>query len=433
MKEDFLHYLWKFKNFDTTNLKTTKGEQITIVNSGDYLKLAGPDFFNGRLVIGNQKWAGNIEIHLQSSDWYAHKHESDPAYENVILHVVWEHDTEIYRKNNTEIAVLELREYVSDGVLERYNELGAAKSWIFCERQLKEVDQFVVNNWIDRLFFERLERKSKPFTELLELTAHDWEAALFCFIAKNFGLNTNGEVFLKISSAIPFSVIRKEMENPLALEALLFGMAGLLEGEKEDIYFKDQKSQYTFLAHKYNLSKEFLDEVQFFKHRPDNFPTIRLSQLTQLYAHVPCLFSKIIEAQSKEDYYQIFKVGVSEYWQTHYQFDRESTRKHKMLTHSFIDLLIVNTVIPVKFAYAKSNGRDIAEHLIATMTAIPSEKNVIIEKFAQFGIKSDSALQSQALLELKNEYCNKGRCLQCAIGISLLKSTTQKNVVTLNI
>ena len=432
MKEDFLHYLWKFKNFDTTNLKTTKGEQITIVSTGDYLKLAGPDFFNGCIIIGNQKWAGNIEIHLKSSDWYAHKHETDAAYENVILHVVWDHDTEIYRKNNTEIAVLALREYVSVSILENYSELRAAKSWIFCERQVREVDDFVVNNWINRLFFERLERKSTPFANLLEVRENDWEAALFCFIAKNFGLNTNGEVFLKISKAIPFAVVRKEMENPLALEALLFGMAGLLEGEKEDVYFKNQKSQYEFLAHKYNLPKLYLEDVQFFKHRPDNFPTIRLSQLTQLYANVPNLFSKIIDAQSNEDYYQIFKLGVSEYWQTHYQFDRESTWKHKMLTHSFIDLLIVNAVIPVKFAYAQSNGKDIAENLIDIVTAIPAEKNVIIENFAKFGIKSDSALQSQALLELKNEYCNKSRCLQCAIGISLLKSTDQK-IVTLNI
>ncbi len=432
MKEDFLHYLWKFKNFDTTNLKTTKGEQLAIVSSGDYLQLAGPDFFNGHLIIGTQKWAGNIEIHLKSSDWYAHHHESDPAYENVILHVVWLHDTEIYRKDNSEIAVLQLKDYVNAEILENYGALRAAKSWIYCERQLEAVDDFIVKNWTERLFFERLQRKSAPFLKLLENSGADWEAALFCFLAKNFGLNTNGESFLIMAKSIPFAIIRKEMAHPENLEALLFGMAGLLNGEKEDLYFNEQKQLFDFLSHKYNLPKSFAEEIQFFRHRPDNFPTIRLSQLAQLYYTVPNLFSKIIEGRSNEDFYQLFKVGVSEYWQTHYQFDRESTRKQKLLTRSFIDLLIVNTVIPVKFAFALGHGKDITENIIAMMRGILPEKNIIVEKFASFGLESTSSLESQALLELKNEYCNKSRCIACAIGIALLKSTAQKNVVTLN-
>ncbi len=210
MKEDFLHYLWKFKKFDTLNLKTSKSEDITISNVGQYLELAGPDFFNAQITIGDQKWAGNVEIHLKSSDWYVYQHENDAAYENVILHVVWEHDIEIFRKNNIEIAVLELKNYVDKSVLDSYQLLMKPKSWIFCEKQISTIDDFVVRNWQERLFFERLERKSKSINDLLEQTNNDWEAVLFCLLAKNFGLNTNGDVFFKIAKSIPFSTIRKE-------------------------------------------------------------------------------------------------------------------------------------------------------------------------------------------------------------------------------
>ena len=210
MKEDFLHYLWKFKKFDTLNLKTSNEEEITIVSVGQYLELAGPDFFNAQITIGNQKWAGNVEIHLKSSDLYIHNHEQDSGYENVILHVVWEHDTEVFRSNNSEIPVLELQKYVDSDTIDNYQSLMAPKSWIFCEKQIKEVNEFVFKNWQERMFFERLERKSKPIFDLLEQTNHDWEAVLFCLLAKNFGLNTNGEIFFKIAKSIPFSVIRKE-------------------------------------------------------------------------------------------------------------------------------------------------------------------------------------------------------------------------------
>jgi len=241
MKEEFLHYLWKFKKFDVLNLKTSHAEEITIVNVGQYLELAGPDFFNAQIIIGTQKWAGNVEIHLKSSDWYVHHHERDSAYENVILHVVWEHDTEIFRSNNTEIPVLELKKYVDAATIANYQLLMEPKSWIFCEKDIKNIDNFILKNWQERLFFERLERKSKPIFDLLEQTNQDWEAVLFCLLAKNFGLNTNGAVFLNIAQSIPFSIIRKESFEIENLEALLLGNAGLLNSEKEDTYYKDLK------------------------------------------------------------------------------------------------------------------------------------------------------------------------------------------------
>lgn len=422
MKEDFLHYLWKFKKFDTLNLKTFNGEDITIINVGQYLELAGPDFFNAQIVIGNQKWAGNVEIHLKSSDWYVHHHERDEAYENVILHVVWEHDTEIYRSNNTEIPVLELKKYVDTATIANYKSLMAPKSWIYCEKNLKEINEFAFKNWQERLFFERLERKSNPIFELLKATNGDWESVLFCLLAKNFGLNTNGEIFLKIAQSIPFSIIRKESFEVENLEALLLGNAGLLDAEKEDTYFKDLKFRYFYLLHKYQIEKKNVEPVQFFKHRPDNFPTIRLSQLANLYHSQQNLFSIISKANSLKSIYETFDVSVSNYWQNHYQFDKESPQKKKKLSKSFVDLIVINTIIPLQFAYAKSLGKEVSENLILLLNEVTAEKNAIIDKFSSFGIPSKTAFETQSLLQLKNEYCNKSRCLDCAIGMELLKN-----------
>lgn len=421
MKEDFLHYLWKFKKFDTVNLKTFNKEDIGISNAGQYLELAGPDFFNAQITIGSQKWAGNVEIHLKSSDWYVHHHEKDAAYENVILHVVWEHDAEIFCKNNIEIPVLELKNYVDKTTLDNYELLMKPKSWIFCEKELNTVDRFVVKNWQERLFFERLERKSEPIQELLAQTNNDWEAVLFCLLAKNFGLNTNGDVFLEISSSIPFSIIRKESFEQENLEALLFGNSGLLDSEKEDNYYKDLKYRFDYLSNKYQIERRVFEPVQFFKHRPDNFPTIRLSQLASLYHIEQNLFSKISSVQSLAAVYELFKVDAFYYWQDHYQFDKISPKKRKRLSKSFIDLIVINTIIPILFAFARSQGKEISENIMELINQIAPEKNAIIEKFKSFGIKSVNAFDTQSLLQLKKGYCNKGKCLECAIGIQLLK------------
>ncbi|WP_337968842.1 DUF2851 family protein [uncultured Flavobacterium sp.] len=422
MKEDFLHYLWKFKKFETLNLRTTQNESVTIIKTGDYLELSGPDFFNAQIVIGDQKWAGNIEIHIKSSDWYVHHHEKDIAYENVVLHVVWEHDAEIFRENNIEIPVLVLKDYVSSDIISSYKSLLAPKSWIFCEREISEIDDFVFKNWKERLFFERLERKSKFIYDLLEETNQDWEAVLFCLLAKNFGLNTNGNSFLQIAKAIPFSVIRKESFEVENLEALLLGTAGLLDKDGEDVYFTDLKFRYFYLLHKYQFEKCHIDFVQFFKHRPDNFPTIRLSQLANLYTKHQNLFSKLINLKTVKDVYDLLGVSASLYWQNHYQFDKESPKKAKYLSKAFLDLVIINTIIPLQFAYFTTMGETISEDLIEFMNEVAPENNAIISKFNSFGIVSKNAFETQTLLELKNEYCNKKACLKCALGMELLKN-----------
>ncbi len=421
MKEDFLHHVWQHKKFAVTKLQTTTGESIQILNSGQFLQLAGPDFFNAQLVIGNQKWAGNIEIHLKSSDWYLHQHEKDTAYDSVILHVVWEHDTPVFRENNTEIPTVELKKYVPLEEVHKYQLLVATKTWIYCENQIAQIPSFVFDHWLTRLYFERLERKSAEIEKLLSDSNNDWEAVLFCMLAKNFGLNTNGLAFLDMAKGIPFSVIRKEAFSLEKLEALFFGQANMLSYDFQDQYAKNLSQEYDYLAHKYKLKEKGYASVAFFKHRPDNFPTIRLAQLAALYHKEHNLFSKLMQTNTLSDLYSLFNVSVSEYWGTHYNFDKISSKKRKKISTSFIDLLILNTIVPIKFAFDKFRNQASEETLLSIVEAIPSEKNAIIEKFKGIGVISTSAFESQALLQLKNEYCEAKKCLQCAIGLQLLK------------
>ena len=299
----------------------------------------------------------------------------------------------------------------------------APKSWIYCEKQIQNIDEFTLKSWQERLFFERLERKSIPIHKLLVETNHDWEAVLFSALAKNFGLNTNGEIFLKIANSIPFHIVRKECFEVENLEALIFGNSGLLDSEKEDVYYKDLQFRFYYLLHKYQIEKPIIEPVQFFKHRPDNFPTIRLSQLANLYHKQQNLFSKIIATKSINDIYELFDISVSDYWNNHYQFDKESPKKKKILTKSFIDLLIINTIIPIQFAYSKHLGKEVSEDLIEILNNVKPESNAIIDKFNSFGIKSKNAFDTQSLLQLKNEFCNKSRCMDCNIGVELLKSS----------
>ena len=422
MKEDFLHHVWQHKKFAVTQLQTTTGESIQILHSGQYLQLAGPDFFNAQIIIGNQKWAGNIEIHLKSSDWYLHNHEKDANYDSVILHVVWEHDTAIFRRDNLEIPTLELRNYVALTDVHKYQSLITQKSWIYCENDIKKVDDFIFKNWQERLYFDRLERKSEEIKQLLKDSNNDWEAVLFCLLAKSFGLNTNGALFLDMAKSIPFSVIRKESFAIENLETLFFGQANMLESSFQDCYPNKLQNDYNYLCHKYTISKSVFDKVEFFKHRPDNFPTIRLAQLAALYHKEHNLFSNIVNVSSISEIYTLFQIEVSDYWETHYNFDKKSVAKKKKMSHAFIDLIVMNTILPIRFAYEQSLHKEYSQEILELITTLPPEKNIIIDKFASIGILAENAFQSQSLLQLKKEYCDAKKCLQCAVGAFLLKN-----------
>lgn len=420
MQEDFLHYLWKHKAFETFSLKTTDGEAIAIKHLGQHNFNSGPDFFNSQLIIGEQLWAGNVEIHLKSSDWYVHNHERDKAYDNVILHVVWEHDTEIFRKDNSEIPTLELKHYVDNNLLNKYERLLQSKSWINCEVDFPDVDNFLLNNWLERLFIERLERKSNDIQKLLKESNNDWEAVLFKMLLKNFGLKVNGESFLSVANSIDYSIIRKVQNDVREMEALLLGQSRLLEEDVQEANYADLKHRFQFIKQKFNLNNQGVIPLQFFRLRPPNFPTIRLSQFANLYNLEHQLFSKVIKLKEKEGFYKLFKIGVTDFWMTRYTFKKTSKISKKRLTKSFIDLLIINTIIPLKFSFAKAQGQIIIDDLFALVRQIKIENNSIVNKFLELKPIEKNALNSQALLQLKQNYCDKNKCLQCAIGNSLI-------------
>ncbi|CAM1347694.1 DUF2851 family protein [Tenacibaculum insulae] len=425
MKEDFLHFLWQYKLFDSSNLKSINNEVIQIVKSGILNKHTGPDFFNAQLKINNQLWVGNVEIHINSSDWYLHKHEEDENYDAVILHVVWQHDHEVFMKNNKPMPTLELKPLIDESLLNNYQNLFSKQlRWIPCEKQLKSVDSFLINNWLERLYIERLENKSTLIKELLIKTNNNFEAVLFLLLAKNFGLKINGDAFLRLAESFDFSVLRKTRFEEQQLSALLFGQAGFFESDLEDEYFTQQKKEYYYLQHKFNLKPISKNQFQFFRMRPSNFPTIRIAQLVALFFKHQNLFSKLIALKKIEDFYNLFSVEVNDFWKVHYTFETESKKSSKKLTKSFIDLLLINTIVPLKFVYEQNRGVVNEIHIFKLLQQIKPEKNSIISKFSDLKLTAKNAFESQALLELKNNYCAKKRCLQCAIGNDLLRDFT---------
>ncbi|WP_297511132.1 DUF2851 family protein [Flavobacterium sp.] len=421
MKEDFLHYVWRFKCFNVNQLFTITGESIQLLQTGDYLQTEGPDFFNAQLIIGSQKWAGTVEIHLKSSDWYVHHHETDSNYDNVILHVVWEYDLPVYRTNNSEIPVLELQHRVDPALIQNYHHLLLRKEWLPCEQHLSSIPQFVLYNWLERLYFERLAQKAIPVLQLLKAYKNDWESVLFVLLAKNFGLNTNGDAFFQVAQSIRFSQFCKEAVEVHQIEALLMGQAGILPESPLDTYTQDLCARYDFLKLKYSMQAPNI-RMQYFKLRPDNFPTIRLAQLAMVYHKRQQLFQAVWNCKVLTDFEKLFHVGVSSYWETHYTFDKPSRKKSKQLSKSFIYLLIINTLVPLKFAYAQHLGKFDADAQLVVLQKIPPESNTVIDKFAHLGIQAQHAQHSQALLELKKSYCDLKKCLNCAIGTTLLKT-----------
>lgn len=423
MQEYFLHYVWKHKKLDIHNLKTVDGEAVIIKSVGQHNQNAGPDFFNAHIQIGEQLWAGNVEIHVKSSDWFLHNHEQDKAYDNVILHVVWEHDIEVFRHNNSAISTLELKNYIPNSILTNYKTLfDIQDQWINCENDFPDVDGFILDNWLERLYFERLERKTKDIEMLLKASKNDWETILFKMLAKNFGLKVNGEAFLSLTNATDFSIVRKTQSNRQLLEALLFGQAGLLDSSNkiQNVYYKNLVGDYDFLKQKFQLKNDQVLPIEFFRLRPSNFPTIRLSQLAGLYHENQNVFSKVISFKTLKEFYSLFKVSTSSFWNNHYTFRKTSKSSSKTISKAFIDLLLINTIIPLKYSYAKQNGASVEAEVLSLISEINSEKNSIVDTFNSLRLISKSALQSQGLIQLKTEYCDKNKCLQCAVGNSLL-------------
>lgn len=421
IKEELLHFIWKFQLFEKSNLKTTCNKKVEVVYAGIENTNSGPDFLNAKVLIQKQLWVGNVEIHLKSSDWYAHNHNKDDAYNAVILHVVWQDDVEVFTKGNTLLPTFILKNKIGKSTLKNYSNLFRQnKKWINCEKEIKTTPSFIWNSWKDRLLIERIENKAKIINSVLLKTNNNWEKTLFLFLAKSFGLKINAEVFFRIAKSIPFSVVRKVAHQQFQLEALLLGQANLLTAKNELAYYNLLKEEYKYLTHKFNLEKPLGVGVQFFRLRPLNFPTIRLSQLAMLYHKNQNLFSEVINIKSLSKLYALFLVETSPFWKTHYTFTKESKSRVKKMSNAFVDLILINTILPFVFLYRKSIGKS-TEDILHIYSSIKSEKNAIIDNFKNLQIKSKSAFDSQALLQLKNEYCNKQKCLYCATGNYLLK------------
>ncbi len=407
------------------DIKTTEGDLIAIVHTGLQNDLSGPDFFNAKIKIGAQLWAGNVEMHLKSSDWYWHNHEADPNYDNVILHVVWEHDAEIYRKDNSLIPTLVLKDRVENEILEAYQMLLERSPMVLnCEKDFKDFTDFQLRHWLERLYFERLESRSNLIIQLLNKTGNNWEAVLFILLCRGFGLKINADAFQKLAESFDFKIIQKLGVKSFSLEALLLGQARLIKDT--DLYGLNLKTEYDYLKHKFSLENEFLESPQFFRLRPDNFPTIRLAQLAAVYAKHKSLFQKLMQEKKLAEFYKLFEIEVSEYWKTHYNFGKSHSERKKKLTSNFIDLLLINCVIPLKHSYANYIGEEDEQAIQDLISEIKVEKNSIISIFNQLrpGTAKD-AMDSQALLQLKTEYCNLNKCLQCELGVSILRKSAK--------
>lgn len=425
MKEDLLHFIWKYKKLPLAEMITSANDSVRIKAVGTHNQLAGPDFFNAQVYIGDQLWAGNVEIHLKSSDWYAHHHEKDSNYNNVILHVVWEDDAKVFRSDNSEIPTLELKHYISTALLSNYKALFDKRKKIFinCEKDLPQIDRFLFENWQERLFIERLERKSGLINDMLSESKNDWEQVLFKMLLKGFGLKINGPAFLSLGRQLPFSVVRKVRTREHQLESVFLGMAGLLNEETvTDEYRSGLQKEYDYLKHKFDLDSTGVQKPEFYKLRPPNFPTIRLSQLANLYGRQENLFSRLMEAKSLDHLYLLFEANASAYWDTHFTFGKTTGKRIKKLTKTFISLQLINVLIPLKFCYAKAMGKDANDELVAIARELKSEENSIIAGFDTLAVPSSNAHSSQALLQLYTAYCSKNKCLQCAVGSSLLGS-----------
>jgi len=411
MKEDLLHFVWRTKRFDLFALKTTEGEPIQIQSFGEHNTHSGPDFFNAKIKIGDTLWAGNVEMHLNSSDWNKHHHSNDRAYDNVILHVVLEEDEPIFRKSGERIPALELKKRISEKLSKTYLKLLHNEYWIPCQHHFFEVSEMKRNIWLDRLLVERLESKTNLIHQQLQQNKQHWEETFYQFLARNFGVKVNNDAFEQLARA-----------TPLQIEAMLFGQAGMLEEEFEDDYPNRLKKEYHFLKTKYKL--EPIDKVnwKFMRLRPANFPTIRIAQFAQLIFQSAHLFSKILEAKNAEALEKLFKIEPSEYWKTHYTFDNDSEEKPKRLGKTAIHLFIINTIAPFLFVYGTQKAETaFQDKALALLESLKPEKNSIINGWKELGVMPESAAQTQSLLQLKNEYCNKKRCLECSVGATILK------------
>ncbi len=426
MTEALLQFVWQYQCFSDRALRLAGGQALRVLAPGTLNTLAGPDFANANLVFDDLQWRGSVELHLKASYWYRHQHQKDPNYDAVVLHVVWENDMEVVAKNGNPLPTLCLKPFVSEDFISRYHRIFEAKNRMFipCEDALASFPNLKWQHWITRLYIERLDFKTAQIFSLLKQSKNDWEAVLFRLLAQNFGLNKNGDAFATMAASIPFRVVQKSSANLLQLEALLLGQSGLLSPkENAPNYLEVLQNEYNFLKRKYQLKKPIELQMHFIRLRPQNFPTIRLAQLARLYHEKNKLFEAVVAAQQPASLGWMKQLSVSPFWQSHYTFNpilSKPKKQLKKISTSFFDLICINTLVPLRFAYQQSQGKNAASAALHWMEQIAAEKNNVLTRFEQLGWQAKNALFAQGMLHLKKSYCNKKACLKCAIGHHLL-------------
>ncbi len=423
MREDFLHFIWRQARFDLRDLLTTTGATLGIQHFGTHNHDAGPDFSSSRISIDGVSWAGNVEIHVNASEWYEHGHETDPQYDNVILHVVYEEDRPVYRSDGQRIPCLELFGRIPPGIYQAYYRLQRSEQWILCQQQVDTVPGSIIEQWLEELLTERLGEKSLRVTDCLERTGNDWEDTFYQFLARALGGRVNSDAMETLARSLPLRTLLKHKHSLLQIEALLFGQASLLPDADEDEYVKLLRREYEILRIKYRLRPIPKTAWRYLRLRPNSFPTVRIAQLATMIFRTGQLFGKSLAATSVKELTNMYDVELSNYWRTHYRFGKEGSTGKRRLGSTTIHSILINTVAPALVAYGNHRTDErFIQRARLLLAELPSESNKIIRKWAQTGIASDSAGSSQALLHLKHSYCDRKRCTECRIGSQLLSS-----------
>lgn len=414
MKEDLLHFIWQQKVLLKQQLKTTDGKAIEVIKTGSLNTDAGPDFFNARIKIDNTLWAGNVEIHLKSSDWVKHKHHTDKAYNNVILHVVYEHDAEL------NIPTLELKNYLSKSFLSGYYNLQQSALRVPCQNMLSLPEEIKLDLFLHRLSVERLEQKCVALEHQLNEFGNSWEKLFYVTTAKYFGMKINAEPFIQLAQNIPATLFAKHKHNSTQINSLVFGVSGFLPAHQPDEYTQQMHSEFLFLQTKYNLPQLNKSEWKFAKTRPANFPTIRLAQFAALVFQSVHLFSKMMDAETLEQVKKLLHVTPAQQLNLNTLHHANHAVK-PVMGEQFLNHLIINAIVPIKFLYGKHMlNETYCEQALSWLEEIEPENNSIVKFWRTSGIKPKHALHSQALIQLNQTYCTQHKCLNCAIGNHIL-------------
>ncbi|WP_297328758.1 DUF2851 family protein [uncultured Bacteroides sp.] len=421
--EKLLHYVWKHKIFPLEMLRTTSGQPVEVIDPGLPNMNAGPDFFNAKLKIEGTLWVGNVEIHRQASDWFRHGHDRDKSYDTVILHVVGVSDCEVYRTNGELIPQLLLP--CPDTIRQRYNELKQTDIYPPCYSIFGILPQLTVHSWLSALQVERFEQKARIISKRLEQFNQHWEDVFFITLARNFGFGLNGDAFESWANHIPFRSVDKHRDNLFQVEAFFLGQAGLLEEETDDrdMYHQKLQKEFRYLQHKFDLPTPMsVDQWRFLRLRPGNFPHVRLAQLAYLYHKEQALFSRIMEAETLDAVKKILAGGTSLYWEEHFNFRKTSSRRTKRVGENALNLIVINTVIPFLYAYGLHKADEmLCERATCFLEALKAENNYVTRLWSGAGLPVYTAADSQALLQLQKEYCEKKDCLRCRFGFEYLR------------